>query len=43
MIISYTDIAGKYVTKNIKLSTTLLLNLNIVTEEIKLQKCVPWV
>ena len=42
MIISYTGLAGKYVTKNIKLSTTLLLNLNIVTEEIKLQKCVPW-
>ena len=43
MIISYKGLAGKYVTKNVKLSTTLLLNLNIVTEEIKLQKCVPWV
>ena len=42
MIISYTGLAGKYVTKNVKLSTTLPLNLYIVTEEIKLQKCVPW-
>ena len=43
MIISYTGLAGRYVTKNVKMSTTLLLNLYIVTEEIKLQKCVPWV
>ena len=42
MIISYTGLAGRYVTKNVKLSTTLPLNLYIVTEEIKLQKCVPW-
>ena len=42
MIISYTGLAGRYVTKNIKLSTTPLLNLYIVTEEIKLQNCVPW-
>ena len=43
MIISYTGLAGKYVTKNVKLSTTLLLNLYIVTKQRKLQKVCPMV
>ena len=31
MIISYTGLAGRYVTKNVKLSTTLPLNLLLIT------------
>ena len=43
MIISYIGLAGRYVTKNVKLSTTLLLNLYIVTEEILTTKVFPMV
>ena len=34
MIISYTGLAGRYVTKNVKLSTTLPLKLYIVNRKL---------
>ena len=34
MNISYTGLASRYVTKNVKLSTTLLLNLYIVNRKL---------